>query len=104
MILWQRYYDDNGDKSADADTRYPKYDNYDAINVDRVADIPVDSDGVMGVPITFLDKYNPEQFEIIGHEHDINGNGGNGVIHGQFEYSGRGFYKRILIRKKVWKL
>lgn len=45
---------------------YPKYDNYDAINVDKVADIPADYDGVMGVPITFLDKYNPEQFEILG--------------------------------------
>lgn len=44
---------------------YPKYDNYDAINVDKVSDIPVDYDGVMGVPITFLDKYNPEQFEIV---------------------------------------
>jgi len=46
--------------------KYPKYDNYDAINVDKVLDIPVDYDGVMGVPITFLDKYNPEQFEILG--------------------------------------
>jgi len=45
---------------------YPKYDNYDAINVDKVKDIPVDYDGVMGVPITFLDKYNSEQFEILG--------------------------------------
>lgn len=44
---------------------YPKFDNYDAINVDKVTDIPVDYDGLMGVPITFLDKYNPEQFEII---------------------------------------
>lgn len=44
---------------------YPRYDNYDAINVDKVADIPCDYDGVMGVPITFLDKYNPEQFEIV---------------------------------------
>jgi hypothetical protein len=44
---------------------FPKYDNYDAINVDKTADIPCDYDGVMGVPITFLDKYNPEQFEII---------------------------------------
>ena len=44
---------------------YPKYDNYDAINVDKVADIPVDYKGVMGVPITFLNKYNPEQFEIM---------------------------------------
>lgn len=45
---------------------YPKYDNYDAIEVGKTADIPCDYDGVMGVPITFLDKYNPEQFEIIG--------------------------------------
>lgn len=45
---------------------YPTYDNYDAINVDKTADIPCDYNGVMGVPITFLDKYNPEQFEILG--------------------------------------
>lgn len=44
---------------------YPKYDNYDAINVDKTKDIPMDYAGAMGVPITFLDKYNPEQFEII---------------------------------------
>ncbi len=45
---------------------YPTYDNYDAINVNKVKDIPEDYDGIMGVPITFLDKYNPEQFEILG--------------------------------------
>ena len=45
---------------------YPKYENYDGINVNKTADIPCDYDGAMGVPITFLDKYNPEQFEIIG--------------------------------------
>lgn len=45
---------------------YPKYENYDAINVGKVSDIPCDYDGVMGVPITFLDKYNPDMFEIIG--------------------------------------
>ncbi len=45
---------------------YPKYDNYDAIEVSKTSDIPYDYDGVMGVPITFLDKYNPEQFEILG--------------------------------------
>ncbi|MEL7645657.1 MAG: adenine-specific methyltransferase EcoRI family protein, partial [Anaerolineaceae bacterium] len=44
---------------------YPSYDNYDAINVDKVAEIPFDYDGAMGVPITFLDKYNPDQFEVI---------------------------------------
>lgn len=45
---------------------YQKYDNYDAINVNKTCQIPIDYNGVMGVPITFLDKYNPEQFEIIG--------------------------------------
>lgn len=45
---------------------YPTYDNYDAIEVGKTADIPMDYEGIMGVPITFLDKYNPEQFEIIG--------------------------------------
>ena len=56
LILYKNYNSDD----------YPTYDNYDAINVDRVADIPVDYDGMMGVPITFLDKYNPDQFEILG--------------------------------------
>ncbi len=46
-------------------TDYPKYDNYDAINVGKVVDIPCDYDGVMGVPITFIDKYNPDQFDIV---------------------------------------
>jgi hypothetical protein len=45
---------------------YPTYDNYDAIEVPKVADIPMDYSGAMGVPITFLDKYNPNQFEILG--------------------------------------
>lgn len=45
---------------------YPTYDNYDAINVDKVSEIPHDYHGAMGVPITFLDKYNPEQFTILG--------------------------------------
>lgn len=45
---------------------YPTYDNYNAINVNKVKEIPVDYDGVMGVPITFMDKYNPDQFEILG--------------------------------------
>lgn len=46
-------------------TAYPKYDNYDAIEVSKVSEIPMDYEGVMGVPITFLDKYCPSQFEII---------------------------------------
>lgn len=45
---------------------YPKYDNYDAINVNKTKEIPMDYPDAMGVPITFLDKYNPEQFEILG--------------------------------------
>lgn len=53
------YYEGNEEK-------YPKYDNYDAINVNKTKEIPIDYDGVMGVPITFLDKFNPEEFEIIG--------------------------------------
>lgn len=44
---------------------YPKYDNYDAINIDKTKDIPLDYKGLMGVPITFLNKYNPDQFEIV---------------------------------------
>lgn len=44
---------------------YPTYDNYDAINVDKTKEIPMDYDGLMGVPITFLDKYNPDQFEVL---------------------------------------
>ena len=58
LDLRGNYYYGNEDK-------YPHYDNYDAINVDRVSDIPCDYDGVMGVPITFLGKYCPEQFEIV---------------------------------------
>ena len=80
---------------------YPKYDNYDAINVDKTCDIPMDYDGVMGVPITFLDKYCPTQFEIIGlmsgakDSSLINGNDGRA----KFYINGKGVYARILIRK-----
>ena len=55
LVLWKHY----------TPEEYPRYDNYDAINVDRTAEIPKDYDGVMGVPISFLDKYCPEQFEIV---------------------------------------
>jgi len=58
LILWKTY------KGNESD--YPTYDNYNAINVDKVKDIPVDYEKAMGVPITFLDKFNPEQFEIVG--------------------------------------
>jgi hypothetical protein len=56
LILYKTYSEED----------YPKYDNYDAINVDKTKEIPMDYKGAMGVPITFLDKYNPEQFEILG--------------------------------------
>lgn len=56
MILVKRY---NANE-------YPKFDNYDAINIDSTSDIPCDYSGVMGVPVTFLDKYSPDQFEILG--------------------------------------
>ena len=56
LDLWKRY----------TPEEYPHYDNYNAIEVSATADIPEDYDGVMGVPITFLDKYNPDQFEILG--------------------------------------
>ena len=76
---------------------YPKYDNYDAINVDKVADIPCDYNGVMGVPITFLDKYNPEQFEIKGIDRYVEDNPNYGK---RFSIKGKETYARILIRKR----
>lgn len=105
LILWKNY----------TPEEYPRYDNYDAINVDKVSEIPCDYDGVMGVPISFLDSHCPEQFEIIWqasgntraccphtilydelhyvqHSED---RGGCGVINGKRVYS------RIFIRKKV---
>ena len=72
--------------------KYPKYDNYDAINVDKVMDIPEDYDGVMGVPITFLGKHNPEQFEIIGLDKDLTKDKKRGII------KGKQLYARIFIK------
>ena len=62
------------------ESEYPKYDNYDAINVDKTKEIPIDYAGIMGVPITFLEKYNPEQFEIVGNEYDLDIPKGRGYI------------------------
>ena len=92
---------------------YPHYDNYNAINVNRTQDIPYDYPGIMGVPITFLDKYCPEQFEIVwqasgntrasapseilkdvGYKVHPEDRGGCGVVNGKRQYS------RILIRNK----
>ena len=76
---------------------FPKYDNYDAINVDKVCDIPLDYDGVMGVPISFLDKYCPEQFEIIGIDRYVEDNPNYGH---RFNLNGKEVYARILIKSK----
>ena len=71
---------------------YPKYDNYDAINVNKTKDIPVNYTGVMGVPITFVDKYNPNQFEIIKFR--------KGDDEKDLSVNGKYTYFRILIKKK----
>lgn len=75
---------------------YPKYDNYDAIEVGKVLQIPLDYDGVMGVPITFLDKYNPDQFEIIKFRKGDDNKDLRYTINGK----GKQPYFRILIRNK----
>jgi hypothetical protein len=72
---------------------YEHYDNYDAIEVPFTDAIPSDYEGVMGVPISFLDKYCPEQFEILGNEYDLNIDKGRGYI------KGRRMYSRVFIRR-----
>lgn len=87
------------------EAEYPTYDNYEAIEVSKTKDIPIDYKGAMGVPITFMDKYNPEQFEIIW----TTDRGGDGMLeeykkkHDRFDapvVNGVGIYKRILIKHK----
>jgi hypothetical protein len=97
VILVHRY---QGNEAA-----YPHYDNYDAIEVSKTQDIPMDYEGVMGVPITFLTKYNPEQFEIIGAtESEGTGfssglwNPKSGVT--QAAINGKRVYKRLFIRNR----
>lgn len=82
---------------------YPKFDNYEAIESSKVADIPCDYDGVMGVPITFLNKHNPNQFEIVGLiAGNIKGLAGIPSASGKDGpyINGRLKYGRILIRRK----
>ena len=95
LILYKRY----------TPEEYPHYDNYDAIEVSKVAEIPCDFDGAMGVPITFLDKHNPEQFEIVGATESE----GKGFSDGLWDESskvaqplinGEKRYKRIFIKRR----
>ena len=75
---------------------FPKYDNYDVINVDKVSDIPMNYNSVMGVPITFVDKYNPKQFEMLGVANSARWIGYKCLTIIQ----GRKIYNRILIKNK----
>ncbi len=82
IILYKRY----------SPAEYPKYDNFNGINVNKYIDIPYDYDGIMGVPITFLDKYNPKQFEIIKFR--------KGDDDKDLRINGKSTYFRILIRRR----
>ena len=93
IILYKKYNEEE----------YPKYDNYNAIEVSKVANIPMDYDGYMGVPITFLDKYNPEQFEIFGIMNSGEKNEGiryPDTPHGRPVIKGKEIYFRIIIKNK----
>ena len=76
---------------------FERYDNYNAININKTEDIPYDYNGVMGVPITFMDKYNPGQFEILGLDRYVEDNPKYGH---RFTIGGKETYARILIRRK----
>ena len=90
IILYKKYY---GNESE-----YPTYDNYDAINVNKVADIPMDYKGAMGVPITFIDKYNPEQFEIVGIDRVLVEELTGKVS--RFKINSKEIYARVVIKHK----
>lgn len=88
MILVKRY----------SPELYPTYDNYDAIEVSQTLNIPCDYPGIMGVPITFLDKYSPEQFEIIGLDRYTVPK--EALVGGRVALNGKPCYARILIRRR----
>lgn len=99
LILYKKY---KGNEEE-----YPNYYNYDAINVDRTKEIPADYKGVMGVPITFVNKYNPEQFEIVGNDDTYPNKEGvervknmNRPILDDNGKPGKNIYRRIFIRNK----
>ena len=82
---------------------YPNYENYEAINVNLVTDIPCDYDEVMGVPITFMDKYNPDQFTIVGATESEGKGFSKGLWLGgvaQPVVNGKRIYKRLFIKRK----
>ena len=98
LILYKPYYGN--------EKEYPKYDHYDAINVNKTKDIPLDYEGAVGVPITFLNKYNPKQFEI------LDGLNRYSILHGPTEetrgkylaqVNGKPCYVRVVIRNKKYK-
>ena len=97
LKLWKTYNESD----------FPKYENYDAINVNKYSEIPVDYEGVIGVPITILDFYCPEQFDILGisaswDETDIMKNLKLSEIHRHGPImNGKEMYRRIFIRRKV---
>jgi hypothetical protein len=99
IILWKNYSPD----------KFPTYDNYDAIEVSKVSDIPIDYDGWLGVPITFMNIYNPDQFEILDGLHryslfDLCGT--NGKIRANHleatDVNGESKYFRVIIRRKKY--
>ncbi len=95
LILFRSYTPEN----------YPHYDNYNAIEVSKTADIPCDYDGAMGVPITFIDKFNPDQFEILGATESEGKGFSNGLWIedskvAQPLINGERKYKRIFIKKR----
>lgn len=92
LALTATYYSDTNRRET-----YPKYDNYDAINVDKVVNIPKDYEGVMGVPITYLEKHCPIQFEIVGLMASTTQ---NEINHGYPYINNEKKYARVLIKRK----
>jgi len=97
IILYKRYFGN--------EEEYPYYDNYDAININKVSDIPNDYFGYMGVPITFMDKYCPDQFEIIGATESEGKGFSEGLWNAESKVAqplvnGERKFKRIFIRRR----
>ena len=89
LILYKKY----------NESEYPKYENYDAINIGKSAEIPEDYNGLMGVPVSFMDKYCPEQFELIGLMAS-HGKEPKGIENESPYLNGKWLFPHILIRRK----